>query len=71
MADGQIKVTIRDNGPLLVEGSFVLCDAEGKPLNLDPTKQAYALCRCGQTGKAPFCDGSHKTCGFSSTVRAT
>ncbi len=70
MAEGQIKVTIRDHGPLLVEGVFQLCDAEGNALALDPNKPAYALCRCGHTANAPFCDGSHKTCGFSSSVRA-
>jgi CDGSH-type Zn-finger protein len=67
---GKAKINIRDNGPLLIEGHFELCDADGNPFPLDPDKPAYALCRCGNTSNAPFCDGSHKTCGFESAERA-
>ena len=70
MNDVKVKVNIRDNGPLLIEGPFELCDAEGNKFALDPDKPAFALCRCGQSANAPFCDGTHKTCGFESTVRA-
>lgn len=64
------KISIRDNGPLLIEGTFQLVDAEGKPFPLDPNKPAFALCRCGQSANIPFCDGSHKSCGFNSAPRA-
>lgn len=29
-------------------------------------KEAMGLCRCGQSANKPYCDGSHKTVGFSS-----
>lgn len=64
-----VTIRIRDNGPLLVEGSFKLVDAEGNEYPLDPSKPAYALCRCGASAKRPFCDGTHKTCGFNAVDR--
>jgi CDGSH-type Zn-finger protein len=64
------KIRIRDHGPLLVEGPFELCDAEGRPFPLDATKPAFALCRCGKSKNAPFCDGTHKECGFENAARA-
>jgi len=65
-----VKISIRDHGPLLVEGSFQLVDAEGNALSLASDKPAFALCRCGASANKPFCDGKHKDCGFESAVRA-
>ena len=65
-----VKIRIRDNGPLLVEGPFSLLDAEGNAFPLDPSKPAFALCRCGASARKPFCDGAHKTCGFAAADRA-
>ena len=49
-------------GPFLVKGPFQLTDAEGKAI---PTKgETVALCRRGQSGTKPFCDGTHKKVGF-------
>jgi CDGSH-type Zn-finger protein len=55
-------VRVLSNGPLMVQGEVVVVDAEGKPLPL-PGDAVY-LCRCGASGRKPFCDGSHKTTGF-------
>lgn len=65
-----VKISIRDNGPLLVEGSFQLVDGEGNALPLATDKPAFALCRCGVSENKPFCDGKHKECGFESAIRA-
>lgn len=65
MADVTIKVM--DKGPLYVTGPVKLVDAEGGEFS---TKETFALCRCGQSGNRPFCDGTHSAVGFSDCVRA-
>lgn len=65
-----VKISIRDDGPLLVQGDFQLVDAEGNALPLASEKPAFAFCRCGASANKPFCDGAHKAAGFESCVRA-
>jgi len=68
MAD--VRIRIRPNGPLVVEGPFELADSEGIPFSFGTDKPAVALCRCGASAKQPFCDGAHRQCGFESDPRA-
>ena len=63
------KITVRNDGPLRVEGEVELVDMEGKPYGLGG-RTAVALCRCGHSANKPFCDGSHKTAGFQDTQQA-
>jgi CDGSH-type Zn-finger protein len=61
----KVTVRCRENGPLVVPAaSLILVDHQGNPFPLPEGKENIALCRCGQSSKKPFCDGSHKTCGF-------
>ena len=62
-----ITISIRDNGPYLVRGGVTVTDAEGKSYEV---QDVIALCRCGHSGRKPFCDGTHKTTGFESAPRA-
>lgn len=66
----EVKIRLRDNGPFVVEGPVKLTDAEGNEFTIDSSKPAIALCRCGQSEKRPFCDGTHNKCGFESAERA-
>lgn len=66
----EVRIRVRDNGPLLVEGPFELFDAEGNPYVLPANKPAIALCRCGHSSNKPFCDGAHKAACFDSIDRA-
>lgn len=59
----QVKITTRENGPLLVTGPIEVIDHTGNVFDLGG-KETIALCRCGQSKNRPFCDGSHKSCGF-------
>jgi CDGSH-type Zn-finger protein len=68
MAD--TKITVRNNGPLRLEGEgFEILDQDGKPFS-HPGRPAVSLCRCGHSEKKPFCDGSHNRVGFASEVQA-
>lgn len=62
MADS--KITVRRNGPYLVEGDFTLLDADGKAFGLGG-RTRIALCSCGQSNDKPFCDGTHGKVGFT------
>jgi CDGSH-type Zn-finger protein len=66
MADVTIKA--RESGPFLVTGAVTLTDADGNVFALPG--ETVALCRCGGSENKPFCDGSHKTNGFTATGRA-
>lgn len=61
MADVTIKAN--RNGPFLISGPVTVIDHEGNRFDLGG-KETVALCRCGHSGNRPFCDGSHKNCGF-------
>jgi CDGSH-type Zn-finger protein len=65
MSDETIQkpsITMRRNGPLLVQGDMTLLDHEGNVI--EPPKRPFALCRCGQSDKRPFCDGTHGRVGW-------
>lgn len=49
------RVVREPGGPLHVRGDLVVATADGDRRLLRAT-----LCACGRTGKAPFCDGSHR-----------
>lgn len=64
-----LRIRIRDDGPIVVEGPAEVVDAEGRVFQLPGNKPGIALCRCGQSQNKPFCDGSHRGC-FQSICRA-
>lgn len=63
------RITVMNNGSLRVEGNFEVVDVNGNPFGL-AGRTRVSLCRCGQSSNKPFCDGTHKGCGFESTLVA-
>lgn len=63
------RITVMNNGSLRVEGDFEIVDTEGRPFGLGG-RARVSLCRCGQSSNKPFCDSTHKTCGFQSVTVA-
>lgn len=74
------KIKIIENGPYIVTGNIPLSEkiivSKGKATELEdghelPQTEKYALCRCGQSETAPFCDGNHVKVGFKGAEKAS
>ena len=61
-------IRCRENGPLVIQGPVRVVDHLGNEFPIPPGKDAVALCRCGQSAIKPFCDGSHRQCGFQASA---
>jgi CDGSH-type Zn-finger protein len=78
-----MRIEIIEDGPYIVHGNVPLVrktqvvSEHGEPLvwKRDGAIQTdggeYDLCRCGQSGNKPFCDGTHVEVGFDGSERAT
>jgi CDGSH-type Zn-finger protein len=69
--DDPVLIRCRENGPLVVTGPVRIVDHLGNEFIIPAGKPNVALCRCGKSGTKPFCDGSHKTCGFLAAETAS
>jgi len=56
------RIVVADNGPYLVTNAAAVRSYLGEPL---PAAPQVALCRCGESGDKPFCDGAHARTSFS------
>lgn len=66
-------IKIMKDGPYVVSGNVALSEKiivpkgrgyEFKDGRVLQQSEEYALCRCGKSKNAPFCDGSHENTGF-------
>jgi CDGSH-type Zn-finger protein len=78
---GQVSVVVSKDGPYIVSGKAPIAEeiiganAEGDSIKWQRGRAydvpaQYALCRCGQSATAPFCDGTHARVGFDGTETA-
>jgi CDGSH-type Zn-finger protein len=54
----QPRLRICPGGPMLVRGAGSVTTDDGRIHEV--RRPVIALCRCGFSGRAPYCDGSHK-----------
>lgn len=60
----QAKIAATPNGSYKVSGPVTVTDVHGRETVVEEGKDLW-LCRCGGSKNKPFCDGTHKTNGFS------
>lgn len=56
------EIEVSNNGPLILKPGCTIQFADGRVETIEKT---VAFCRCGQSAKKPFCDGSHNRVGFT------
>ncbi len=76
------RITVTKNGPYFVDGTVpltvesIICDEDGESQSwrLDTRLEDHercGLCRCGQSGSKPMCDGTHAGIGLDGTEVAS
>ena len=66
MSEEKVKITVKPNGSIRVEGNFELnyTKVGAQELTTEQIQGSKSLCRCGHSKEKPFCDGSHREAGF-------
>ena len=68
--DAPVTVKTVDDGPLQVKGPVRLVDHDGEEHTVKSGRTLF-LCRCGNSGSKPFCDGAHAKVGFEARERSS
>lgn len=56
-----VAIVQHENGPIEVKGALEITSGTGRRLHRGTR---VFMCRCGQSRRKPFCDGSHKEAGL-------
>lgn len=60
-APAGVRAELVPDGPLVLRGDLTLRLQDGRE---QVCSGATAFCRCGASGRKPFCDGSHREAAF-------
>lgn len=58
VAVSDVRIVVCPDGPILVRGADAVTDDSGTSHAI--TRPVVAVCRCGKSARAPWCDGTHK-----------
>jgi CDGSH-type Zn-finger protein len=59
------SIRMEPNGPYVVTGPITIADADGNEIRVEEGR-TVKLCRCGHSGKKPYCDETHRRVDFVS-----
>ena len=54
----ELRVRVCPDGPVLVRGADAVVDGQGERHAV--TRPVVAVCACGRSSLAPWCDGTHQ-----------
>lgn len=57
-------IDVRQGGPNFLRGDLTIAAPESADPAGTVRDTRATLCRCGQSGNKPFCDGTHREVGF-------
>ncbi len=61
----KVTIEVLRNGPYFITGEVQLLDADEQPIEAPGPRGRLKLCRCGRSEEKPFCDGAHRTTGWT------
>lgn len=78
----KFRIKVTTDGPYIITGKIpmskqvIIPDQQGYSYKWEegikyPDQEQYALCRCGQSGNKPYCDGTHTVVEWNGTETAT
>lgn len=62
ITEQKTEVKVLKNGPVIIRGNFKIIGTDGKEMK---QMKVASICRCGNSAKFPYCDGSHSKVNYT------